>query len=187
MSNNFVFVSGSDLVIPVDSIPDDPIVPEEIIIAYQMANVAFQEQTADQEVAEKKKQQPDAKNVASLSIEEPMDVNPSKEEEQLKAGSISTDKKTTDDQMRGDEETDGEKSAVENLAKEEEEKEEELLTEDAYIAFGPGGDPGRNKLLGQLDEAEEADELKNRWYGDDDSSDFSYYDDDYCDDFDDCF
>lgn len=166
MSENYFFVSGADLMLPVTSIYEEP--DEETIMAAQVANIDIAcDDQMEQHQQESSCSAPVTTNTADeikMDTEEQIETKEEKE--------IVEEKKT---------------EKPENAEVAEEEKEEEFIEEDTYVAFGPGGDPGRDKALGELMDEDEGMPHKP-WIRDDcyDSED-SYFDEDFFDDFDDCF
>lgn len=166
MAENYYFVSGANVMLPVNSVTEEP--DEETIIAARVS-------TIDIDRKEEQQQPKTSSSSAPLTASNTVEIKMDTEEENK------TKKENEIAEVKKVEKPENDEVAVEK------EKEDEFIEEDAYVAFGPGGDPGRDKALGELAEEEEGMPTKP-WFRDDcyDSED-SYFDEDYFDDFDDCF
>lgn len=166
MTENYYFVSGANVMLPVKSVTEEP--DEETIIAARVSTI---------DIDRKEEQQQEETNSSSSAVTSSNTV-----EIKMDTGEGNKTKKENETaEVKKIEKPENAEVAVEK------EKEDEYIEEDAYVAFGPGGDPGRDKALGELADEEEVMPTKP-WFRDDcyDSED-SYFDEDYFDDFDDCF
>lgn len=173
MSESYYFVSGAEVMLPVSSVTEEP--DEDMLIAAHIStiNIACDRQEETQQQKQKDDLAPATTSTTSTVVEQKMDIE-EQNAEPKKSENASEEKKEKP-------------ASVEIVEAKVLQEDENCIEEDAYVAFGPGGDPGRDKALGELMDEEE--EMPHKvWIRDDcyDSED-SYFDEDYFDDFDDCF